>query len=287
MKRSTAIAAAMCGVVYAVGSAHAGPMGYAQATGYYKQESRPTLYQPLNLLDGRDATAWCTPTADTLTDHLSFGLKADEKIEEFKISNGNNFSAETWAAFGRAKKIEIKAGSQTRTINLEDQRGMQTVTLDPPLDGSRFTVEVLDSYPPDDPDQPVCVTDFIFVSQGKALSGSYLTSKLKYDKSLFQVMGTWFGGYDDKPDHFLSFFFDGTFRYSYEPYDTQRYKPKNLEGEFDVSGGRIVFTIKGAKGKVAAKMQKDASRKGSKGGFTLAFEGEVPAELKQVFRSVP
>ena len=35
----------------------AGSIGYAQATGYFKKESRPTLYQPLNLLDARDATA--------------------------------------------------------------------------------------------------------------------------------------------------------------------------------------------------------------------------------------
>ena len=41
----------------------AAPVGYAQATGYYKQSSRPTLYQPLNLLDGRETTGCMSVTS--------------------------------------------------------------------------------------------------------------------------------------------------------------------------------------------------------------------------------
>ena len=272
-------------VLLGASAAHAGPIGYAQATGYFKQDSRPTLYQPLNLLDARDATAWCTQTADTLNDPLTFGLKGAETLSELKISNGNNFSAETWAEYGRAKKIEIRSAAGARRLEIADTRGMQTLALDPPLEGVRFTVEVLDSYPPDDPDMPVCLTDLIMVGGGKPLSGSYLTSKLKYDKNLFSVMGTWYAGYDGKPDQFLSFFFDGSFKYTYEPYDADRNKPKSVEGEFDVNGGRITFSLKGGKGKVNAKLSKDANKK--KGGYTLVFEGELPPDLKQTFRSVP
>ena len=39
------------------GEAEAAPVGYAQASGYFKKDSRPSLYQPLNLLDGREATS--------------------------------------------------------------------------------------------------------------------------------------------------------------------------------------------------------------------------------------
>src|SRR6476619_2686007 len=103
--------------------AFAGPIGYAQATGYFKKDSRPTLYQPLNLLDGRDNTAWCSPKADVLNDHLSFGFKGPEKIEELRISNGNNFSADTFAQFGRAKKLELRGRTTAKTFEIEDKRG--------------------------------------------------------------------------------------------------------------------------------------------------------------------
>jgi len=274
---------AITGAVLAAFPAFAGPIGYAQATGYFKKDSRPTLYQPLNLLDGRDNTAWCSPTADTLNDHLTFGFKAIEQISELRISTGNNFSADTWAQFGRAKKLELKTNRTSKSFEVKDERGMQTITFDPPIEGTYFTLEVLDQYPADDPDSPVCLTDVIFVAGGKPASGAYLGTKLKYDKQTAQVMGTWFAGYDDKPDRFLSFFLDGTFRYSYEPYDTQKYQPKDVTGEYDVSPGRMTFQI--GKTKKSAKMNLDANTK--KGGMMVVFEGELPEDLKQTFRSVP
>ena len=76
--------------------ASAGGIGYAQATGYFKKESRPTLYQPLNLLDGRDVTAWCSTTSDPLNELLTFGFNGPVRIEELRINAGNNFDANTW-----------------------------------------------------------------------------------------------------------------------------------------------------------------------------------------------
>jgi len=280
MNRATTFAA-----VLAAFPALAGPIGYAQASGYFKKDSRPTLYQPLNLLDGRDNTAWCTTTSDPLNDHLTFGFKGPETIEEIHITTGNNFSEDTFHQFARAKKFEIKGPTGGQTFTVADQRGPQTITLSPPLQGSRFTVEVLDMYPSDDIDASVCVTDFIFITGGKPASGNWMGSKLKYDKHTAAIMGTWFAGYDDAPDRFLSFFFDGTFAYSYEPYDTSKYQPKSVTGEFDASPGRVTFQI--GKAKKSAKMILDANTKGKKGGQMLVFEGELPDDLKQTFRSVP
>lgn len=271
--------------VFAALPAFAGPIGYAQATNYFKKDSRPTLYQPLNVLDGRDNTAWCTPNGDTLNDHLTFGFKGPEKIEEIRISTGNNFSPDTWNSFGRARKLELKGATKSKTLELKDERGMQSIIFDPPLEGTRFSLEVLDQYVPDDPDSPVCVTDVVFVSGGKPMNGSYLGSKLKYDKQTALVMGTWYAGYDEKPDRFLSFFFDGTFRFSFEPYDTEKYQPKDVVGEYDVSPGRMTFQI--GKTKKSAKMILDPNTKGKKGGLILVFEGDLPEDLKQSFRSIP
>lgn len=262
-------------------SAGDGSIGYAQATGYFKKDTRPTLYQPLNLLDGRDNTAWCSPTGDPLNELLSFGATAPVKIDELKITTGNNFDSTTFNEFARAKKVVLKAGKQTRTLKLEDVRGPQTLAVTPPLEGTRFTLEVLDSYAPDDPDAPVCLTDVIFSASGRALSGNWMTTRLKYDKQIDAVLGPWFAGFDKTPDRFLVFNFDGTFRYSFEPYDTVRAKPEALEGTYDISAARVTFTVGGKRS--AAKWSREPGKKG----LSLTFDGDLPEQLKQAFRSVP
>ena len=267
--------------------AAAGPIGYAQATGYFKKDSRPTLYQPLNLLDGRDATAWCSTTSDPLGELLSFGFKGPTRIDEIKVTTGNNFDENTFQTFSRAKKLSIKGAKGSQAFTIGDQRGPQTITFNPPIEGSRFTIEVLDHYSADDLDQPVCVTDVIFVSEGKPLDGSWLTTKLKFDKNHAPLLGSWFAGFEGTPDRFLAFYFDGTFRYSYEPYDTNNKKEKVIEGTYEASATKLTLEIPGTKGKLSLKYSRDENKKGSKGEYTLALEGEVPEDLKGVFRSAP
>ena len=279
---TTRVLAASLALLAAPALAGAG-IGYAQATGYFKKDSRPTLYQPLNLLDARDATAWCSTTSDPLNEQLTFGFNGPVRIEELKISTGNNFDGNTWNEFGRARKLVIKSGKQTQTLTVEDVRGVQAVQLNPPMLGSRFSIEVLDSYPSEDPDASVCLTDLVFVSEGKPLNGPWLTTKLKFDKSTAVVMGTWYAGFEGTPDRFLSLNFDGTFRYSYEPYDTTRNKEKVVQGTYDASSSRLVFEIAGKK--TGVKFSKDPAKKG--GGFTLTFDGEVPEDLKGPWRSTP
>ncbi len=257
-------------------------IGYAQATGYFKQDSRPTLYQPLNLLDGRDATAWCSPSADPLNELLTFGFNQPVRLDELKITTGNNFDEHTWNTFARARKLSITSGKQTQSVTVEDVRGPQTIALKPAMTGTRFRVEVLDQYPSDDPDQPVCLTDVVFVAEGKPLDGPWLTTRLKYDKWQAAVLGTWHAGYEGTPDRFLSFNFDGTFRYSFEPFDETREKGKVLEGTYDVSGSRLVLELGGKKHSL--KYTKD-SRKG--GGFSLTLDGDVPDDVKGPWRTTP
>ncbi len=259
----------------------AADIGYAQATGYFKKDTRPTLYQPLNLLDARDATAWCSPTADPLNELLTFGFSGPVRLEELRVSTGNNFDEGTWNEHGRARKLLIRSGKQSQTFTVEDLRGLQAITLNPPILGSRFSLEILDQYPAEDPDAVVCMTDLVFVADGKPLNGNWLTTRLKYDKATAGVMGTWYAGFERTPDRFLSLHFDGTFRYSYEPFDTKRNQEKVLEGKYDVSASRLVFEIAGKKH--AVKYGKDPAKKGQK----LTLDGELPADLKADWRSVP
>lgn len=274
--------------VLAASPALAGPIGYAQASGYFKRDSRPTLYQPLNLLDGRDASAWCSPTSDPLGELLSFGFKGPTRIDEIKVTTGNNFDENTFNQFARAKKLSIKGAGKAQSFTLQDQRGAQTITFNPPLEGTRFTVEVLDQYPAEDLDQPVCLTDIVFVGEGKPLSGTWLTTKLKYDKNHAPLLGSWFAGFDGTPDRFLAFYFDGTFRYSFEPHDTRNQKEKVIEGTYEASATKLTLEIAGTKGKLSLPYSRDENKKGTKGGWLLSLEGAVPEDLKGgPFRSVP
>lgn len=264
-------------------SAFGAGVGFAQATGYFKKDTRPTLYQPLNLLDARDATAWCSTSSDPLNELLTFGFTAPVKIDEVRISTGNNFNESTWHEFARAHKLVFSAGKQKQTVSLEDKRGLQSITFDKPFTGTRLALEIHDQYPTEDPDQPVCITDIVFVSEGKPLNGSWLTSKLKYDKNVQALMGAWYAGYEGGPDRFLALHYDGTFRYSFEPYDTTRAQPKAFEGKWDVQGTRLVFDLGGKK--YSPKFSKDPAKKGA--GEVLGLDGDVQEDLKGPFRSVP
>lgn len=274
---------AMLGLATTTSGFAAEKVGYAQATGYFKQSQRPTLYQPLNLLDGRDATAWCSPTADPLNELITVGFNGPITLEELRISTGNNFDTHTFAQFARAKRLAVRVDRQEQIVELEDKAGLQSITLAKPLKGSRFRIEVLDQYPSDDPESPVCVTDLVFVADGgKQLNGPWLTTRLKYDKYVAGLLGSWFAGYETTPNRFLSFNFDGTFRYSFEPFDTTREKAVVLEGRYDVSGSRLTLEAGGKKYQV--RYFKDPAKKG---GQTLGFDGAVPEELKGPFRSQP
>lgn len=275
------LAQCVVGALLAAGPAAAQTIGYAQVTGYYKKDSRPTLYQPLNLLDGRDATAWCSPTADPLNEHLTFGFSGPIRLEELRVSTGNAFDESTWHEHGRARKFLIRSGKQSQTFTVEDLKGSQAITLNPPLLGSRFAIEILDHYPAEDPDAVVCITDFVFVADGKPLNGSWLTTKLKYDKSIALVMGSWYAGFEGTPDRFLSFNFDGTWRYSYEPFDTTRNQEKSLSGTYDVTAARLVLESGGKK--YPLKYSRDPGKKGHR----LSLDGELPADLKGDWRSTP
>ncbi|MGQ0507868.1 MAG: NADase-type glycan-binding domain-containing protein [Myxococcaceae bacterium] len=254
--------------------------GYAVATGYFKKESRPTLYQPLNLLDGREITAWCSPTGDALSEVLIFGFKGIAKIDEIRVYTGNGFDDKTFEQYSRVKKLSIKGPAGAQSFSVADQRGQQSVSLNPPVTGERFSVEVLDIYSAEDLDNPVCITDLVFYSDGKPLNGPWLTPKLKYDRNRASVLGTWFSGHAGAPDRSISFFFDGTYRFLFDPFDPTE-KTRSFGGSFEVGGGRIVLEGVPGKGKISARLHREGEGKGDR---SLVFEGDLPEDLKASFR---
>lgn len=258
-------------------------IGFAQATGYYKQSSRPTLYQPLNLLDGRELTAWCSRTGDHLEDRLTFGFKDAVQIDEVRIYTGNGFDDSTFQEFGRARQLALEGPEGAQSFTVADSRGLQSVRLSPPVTGAHMTLDILDVYAPEDPEMPVCITDIVFYSKGKPLNGSWLTTRLKYDSGRAPVLGTWFGGSEGAPDHFLVFYFDGTFSLSIEPWDPDAPRQR-FRGRYTATNTRITLEVNRGVGRKVARVTRkeegDARRR------TLTLEGGgLPEAFAQTWRS--
>lgn len=278
------LTAALAGLCVAATAAAAPQVGYAQATGYYKADTRPTLYQPLNLLDAREATVWCTRGADQLEDQLTFGFRGPAEVDEVRIYTGNGADDSTFGEFARAKKITFRGPNNAYSFTLADQRGLQTFAVNPPLVGAFLSVELEEQYPSEDPEAPVCITDIVFYSNGKALNGPWMTQRLKYDKQRATLLGTWFGGYEGAPDRFLSFFFDGTFRLTYEPFEG---RPRILTGNYRVSGSRVILELAG-RSRVSGRVEKVRTEGDPLTPATerreIRFEGASHEDLKQTFR---
>lgn len=271
-------------LVAAAPSAFAAPLpsvGYAQAGDYLDKDSHPERYNPLNVLDGRDNTVWCAPEGEGFRG-MTIGFKGVATVDEVRVFTGNNSDRESFKAYPRAKKITLQGKDTARSFTLEDKKGQQTIPLNPPVSGPWITLEVKDVFPGSESGNPVCLTDVIFYSEGKALNGTKLAPNLKYDSRTAQVLGTWFGGLEGAPDRFLSFYVDGTFRFVHEPLGGE---PSVTTGAYTASSSRLSLELP-KKGKVSVKFARQEAD-GSSGAYTLALEGDLPEEWKEPFRSRP
>lgn len=256
--------------------------GYAQADDYLEKDSHPERHAPLNLLDGRDTTAWCATGGQA--GPVTIGFKEAVTVDEVRVYTGDGTSRESFKARARAKKLTLTSVDAARSLTVEDKRGLQAVPLGSPLSGTRFTLEVADRFPGAQDDAPVCVTDLVFYSEGKPLNGTFLASRFKYDARLAPLLGTWFGGHEGAPERFLSFYVDGTWRFDLAPLEDG--EPTSATGAYTVSGSRLTLDVP-KKGKVTVRFERTAAKDGEKTGATLALDGALPEEWGRTFRGQP
>ncbi|WP_224368321.1 NADase-type glycan-binding domain-containing protein [Hyalangium versicolor] len=257
-------------------------VGYAQAGDYLDKDAHPDRFSPLNVLDGRDTTAWCAPDGEGAFRGMTIGFKGVATVDEVRVYTGNATERDAFKAYPRAKKITLEGKDTARGFTLEDKRGQQTIPLNPPVSGAWITLEVKDVFPGSEDGAPVCLTDVIFYSEGKPLNGTKLAPNLKYDARTAPLLGTWFGGLEGAPDSFLSFYVDGTYRFVHEPLGGE---PSAFTGAYSASNSKLSLELP-KKGKVSVKFTREEAD-GSSGGYTLALEGDLPDEWKEAFRSRP
>ncbi|MFY2560191.1 NADase-type glycan-binding domain-containing protein [Corallococcus terminator] len=263
-------------------AASTAPPGYAQAADYLERERQPERYSPLHLLDGRDTTAWCATGATPAP--VTIGFKDVVTIDEVRVYTGDGTDKAAYKAHARAKKLTLTSVDSAKSLKVEDKRGLQAVPISPALTGNRFTLEVAERFPGADEGAPVCVTDLIFYSGGKALNGTWLAPRLRYDSRLAPLLGTWFSGMSGAPDRFLSFYVDGTYRFAHEPLEGG--EPSTVTGTYALSGSRLTLEVP-KRGKMTVRLQKAASEGATSAGSTLELDGAVAEEWGRAFRGQP
>ena len=232
-------------------------VGYGHATSQLKLDTRPTLYQPLNVLDGREISVWCEGAeGDGVGEGIHVGFKETTVIDEIRISTGDGKEDSTFAAHNRVKKLVVRERDSNHSFTMLDQRGPQSFKIDPPIEADRVFLEIAEVVRGGGEDNATCLSDVVFVSKGKALNGPHLTDRLKYDKGRAQLMNTWYAGPAGAPERFLEFYFDGTFHFVYRPFDPDE-KGVTLEGDYTFEKGKLMLRLP-AKGWVDAKATKQA-----------------------------
>jgi hypothetical protein len=258
------------------------PPGYVETSDWLERKAQPERYGPLNLLDGRDTTAWCAPGASPAP--ITIGFKDAVAVDEVRVYTGDGTDRAAFKARARAKKFTLTSVDASRSFKVEDKRGLQAVPLSQPLRGARFILEVVERFPGSEDDAPVCITDLVFYSGGKALNGTWLASQLKYNARLAPLLGTWFGGLEGAPEVFLSFYRDGTYRYTREPLEGGG--PTSVTGTYTLSGSKLSVDVP-KRGRVTLRLQNAGDEGVRVPEASIEVEGPLAEEWGREFRGRP
>ncbi|MGI5860789.1 MAG: NADase-type glycan-binding domain-containing protein [Myxococcales bacterium] len=216
-----------------------GGFGYARASSQLERDSRPARYQPLNLIDGRAATAWCEGApGDGVGQRVVIGFKAPVSIDEVRITNGEASSRQAFKANNRVRILTLSSEPARHTVTLSDAQRPQEIKLGKPLEAERVVVEIQEVFRGEGEEDATCLTDLVFVSGGKPLNGPALAGKLGSREGAIPLMGSWYSGLEGAPERFLDFYFDKTFRYQHKPFDPEE-PGEEIHGEYAFDGKRL------------------------------------------------
>ena len=239
MSRSIVLLACLLVPAAASGSG----VGYAHATSQLKSDTKPALFMPLNLLDGDKTTVWCEGAeGDGVGEGVAIGFRGTVSIDEVRITTGDARDAASFKAHNRVKALELKTDEKRHTFVLVDNHEPQAFKLEKPLEVERLYLEIAGVTKGEGDDNATCLADVVFYSNGKPLNGSWLEGKLKHDSGRALLMGTWYAGPSGARDRFLDFYFDGTFHYSFRPFDPEE-KKVELSGEYTYDGERLHLKV--------------------------------------------
>lgn len=257
-------------------------LGFVQANDWYERASAPAHFQPLLLVDGDLRTAWCAASSDAQADALTLGFSAMVAVDEVRIGTGNQAGTSAFHASARPRKFVLRTDGRASTFTVADTEGLQTVKLDAPLQGTVFTLEVLDVEPAEDPAASACVSEVQLVSHGKPIPDPK-KSLLVWNPERAKLLGIWYSGDEGNPDQSLAFFIDGSWQLATVVYGEPT-RPKTTSGTWGLDKKGLWMKAPGSgKGRVTPQFETKADARG-KGRTTLQLKGGVPATMRVPFR---
>lgn len=232
-------------VSFAPVAAWAGPpaVAYARASSQLKLDTKPSLFLPLNMLDGNPKTVWCEGAdGDGVGESVNVGFKGHLDVDEIRITTGDARDAASFKAHGRAKQLDLKTDEKRYSFSVVDNTTPQSFKFDS-FNVDRLTVEIAEVVPGEGEEKSVaCIADVLFLSKGKVVNGAIMDGKFGYDKGRAALMGAWYGGPSGARDKFLDFNYDGTYWYSFKPFDPE-IKAEAFGGRYTFDGERLRFEL--------------------------------------------
>ncbi|HTP29824.1 MAG TPA: hypothetical protein VMK12_29720 [Anaeromyxobacteraceae bacterium] len=258
-------------------------VGYARATSQLKSDSKPALYAPMLALDGRPSTARCEgANGEGVGEGMEIGFRGDAVIDEVRITVGDARDPESFQTHNRIKALELRTDERRHTFVLVDTPEPQSIKLARPIEASRVTLEITAVTRGTGDDNATCLTDIVFVSNGKPIVAP-LVDKLGYDRGRSKLMGIWYAGAQGARDRFLEFYYDGTYRYVYRPFDPEE-PGAEISGSYSFDGEWLRLSLP-KKGWVEVKA---APQPAADGGSILALDAKaLEGTLEGVWSAKP
>ncbi len=248
-RRRTAPLLLLCALWLAPAASRAGSQGvaYARSSSQLQGDTKPALYQALNVLDGKGTTVWCEGAeGDGVGETIVVGFKGAASFDEVRITTGHARDAGSFKAHGRVRRLDLKTDEKRYSFQVVDNATPQAFKLDP-VEVDRLTLEIAEVVPGEgDGAHLTCLADVVFLSKGKPLNGAFLDGKLVYNKGRAMLMGVWYGGPSGARDKFLDFNYDGTYWYSFKPFDPE-VKAEAFGGRYSYDGDRLRMELPGKK----------------------------------------
>lgn len=232
--------------LFAPAAASAGGVGYARASSQLKSDTKASLFTPLNVLDGRENTVWCEGAdGDGVGESILVGFRGPTAIDEVRITTGDARDEASFKAHGRVKGLDIKTSESSHSFVVVDNQEAQSFKFEKSIEVERLTLEIGAATKGEGEEaSATCLADVVFLSKGKPINGTWLESKLRYEKGRATMMGTWYGGPTGARDKFLDFYSDGTWHYSFRPFDPE-IKRIEIGGDYAFDGSHLRMKMPG------------------------------------------